>query len=225
MDPAFKNAYYLAKTPKKIGKILKDFKLFIISHAHSDHLEPKTVKSLVDLDALWIIPDFLEEKALELGIKKEKTVLAKVGEPIRIDDLTIIPFDGAHFRATNGAGLKEFGYLVKTADGLSLAFPVDVRNHSIPRPDFIDTADYCFAHLWLGDNTNPEKSSQHLENFANYMLNFSNKNILIGHLYENGRADKYMWRFEHADMAIQMLAHLSPDTRVKTLAHGVTLEL
>jgi len=219
MDPAFKNADHLAKTPKKIGKILEDFKLFIISHAHSDHLEPKTVKRLVNLDALWIIPDFLEEKAEELGIKKEKTVLAKVGEPIQIEDLTIIPFDGAHFRSS-GAGLKEFGYFVKTADGPSLAFPVDVRNHSIPRPDFVSEADYCFAHLWLGDNTDLEKCKDHLEPFSRYMLNFSRKNILIGHLYENGRADKYMWRAHHAELASKTISKLSCDTKVTILSHG-----
>lgn len=221
IDPAFKNAYHLAESPKNIQKYFKDVKLILITHAHSDHLEKKTVEALSKTDALWIIPDFLKEVAIEYGIDSQKIITASPGNVVRVGNLRITPFEGAHFRPITGKGMKEYSYFVAPDNGPTMAFPTDVRNYGLDRPEFIPEADCCFAHLWLGDNN--EKTETCLEKateFASYMLKFSKKRIFIAHLYENGRKDRSMWRIEHAEHAKATLQKLSPQTDTDILVHG-----
>lgn len=226
IDPAFRNAYTLAKTPNDIAKILGDFKLFIISHAHSDHFEKQTIKRLCQTDATWLTPDFILDDAISLGIKKENIVSISAGQSVRIGNIEITAFDGAHFRPITGKGLKEYGYSIKTCDDLTLNFPVDVRDYQKERPEFVPKANYCFAHLWLNDNSaDPVKFTPYLEPFARYSLKFSDENIFIAHLYENGRDDSHMWRIEHAKLASDTVQKLSPQTSVQILTHGKVVKL
>lgn len=225
VDPAFMNARHLAKSAKRVNKILGDFKLFLISHSHGDHFERKTVGALCQNDVKWVIPDFLLDKALGYGIERDNIIVATKGVLITVGNLEIIPFESAHVRKDAESGMMEYGYFVKTKDGKTLVFPVDVRNYEKPLPDNIPTANYCFSHLWLGDNTDFKKCREYLEPFAKYMLGFSDQNILIGHLYENGRSDKYMWRVEHAEMAKQKIKEISDSTNVHILTHATLIKL
>ena len=221
IDPAFKNAYILANTPERIADYLRDIKLILITHAHSDHFEKKTVEALSKTDAMWLIPDFLKDNAIEYGIDPQRIITASPGAVVRVGNLMITPFEGAHFRPVTGKGMKEYSYFVAPDNAQTMAFPTDVRNYGIERPEFVPEADCCFAHLWLGDNN--EKGDVCLEKsaeFADYMLKFSKKRIFIAHLYENGRKDRQMWRLEHARIGADAIEKKSPDTEVCVLTHG-----
>jgi len=213
MDIAFRNARRLAETPNRAAELLADLDLMIISHGHSDHFEEQTVRMLANNKMRWILPAFLVEQALLWGIPKEKLIVAHAGEVLCIGPLEILPFLGRHFRPVTGKGLEEYGYHITTADGTSMAFPVDTRDFSLEGITELPEADYCFANVWLGDHNGfAEDYGDRLEDFSNFMLHFSRKNILFAHLYECNRKGEDMWRKEHAELLAQTIRRISPRT-------------
>ena len=226
MDIAFRNAFFLARTPKKYVDYLKDIHLMVISHSHGDHFEKSLVRMLADTEISWVIPDFMYDMALECGISPEKIYIAKKDEPIKVGKLTLLPFEGRHFRADTKRGVLEYGYYV-TAEGMpSIVFPVDVRDFSLENLPNIQKADYCFANVWLGDGKGLDAFCEPLvRDFSKFMLKFSDKNMILTHLYENGRKDKDMWRKEHAELVGAKISALSPKTNVFIPACGQVIEL
>lgn len=226
MDIAFRNARFLADTPKKCAELLKGLDLMVISHSHRDHFEKSTVRMLSETDIKWVIPDFMYDLALECGIRPDKIYIAKKGEALTVGKLTLLPFEGRHFRPDTKKGVPEYGYYV-TADGLpSLSFPVDVRDFSLDNLPDIPKADYCFANVWLGDSKGLDSSFDPIDRkFSEFMLNFSDKNIILTHLNEDGRKDKDMWRHCHAELVRARILSLSPKTNIFIPARGHVTEL
>ena len=226
MDIAFRNTYELAETPRRAATLLRDLNLMIISHGHSDHFEERTVRALASNELLWLIPDFLVDEALARGVRKEKIVIARAGETVRVGPLVIRPFLGRHFRPVTGKGTEEYGYHISAEGAPSMVFPVDTRDFSLEGLPSLPPADYCFANIWLGDkNGLAEDYGDMLEIFANFMLSFSKKNILFTHLYECNRKGVDMWRTEHADLIAQTVHRISPDTNTAVPVPGKILRM
>ncbi len=226
MDLAFRNALKLADTPKRCAELLGDLDLMVISHGHNDHFEKSTVKALSKTDVEWVIPDFLYESALECGVLPNRIHVAKENEPLHIGKLTILPFKGRHFRPVTGKGTEEYGYYVTAEQAPSMVFPVDVRDFSLEGMPDIPMADYCFAHVWLGDKNGFKDGYDPIDRkFAEFMLKLSDKNIFLAHLYENGRKDEDMWRECHADIIKTRITELSPETCVTVPKCGEVIEL
>jgi len=215
MDIAFRNACELAKTPSNIAELFESVKLMVITHDHRDHYEELTIKRLANNDMTWLVPDFLVERTRDLGVPEERIIIAHDGDTLSVGPLCIRVFKSLHFRIDTGKGTEEYGYYV-TADGVpSMTFPGDIRDFSIEKLAALPKADYCFAHVWLGDNNSFAADYGELpETFSKFMLHFSTKNIILSHLYENGRRDAYMWRQEHAILIKETIKSLSPDTKV-----------
>ncbi len=213
MDIAFRACWDLAQGMEEISERLRDLKLIVVTHGHRDHLEEKTVRALAKNDTLWLIPDFLKEKALSFGLPPEKMILAEEGKDRTVGPLSILPFRGRHFRPVSGRGVRSFGYLIRVEDGPVLAFPGDVRDYSEPLFPF-ENADLCFAHVWLSDDNRNEETYTSVPLFARFMLSASQKRILLAHLYENGREDHKMWQGEHAKLIKKEILSLSPETEV-----------
>jgi len=212
MDIAFRNAKFLAKTPAEAAKLLADMDFMLLSHRHADHFEISTLQQLAKTKTLLVVPDFLEQQVVTLGFPRDRMILAHPGEKISIFGLDILPFASSHFRP-NGNGVQEYGYYVTAPNSPSIVFPVDVRDFT-KRPE-LPPADYCFAHVWLEDEAaDPDSWSPVIPAFCRYMLSFSAKNILLTHLYEDGRTDDKMWKREHAEAIRQEIASQSPLTRV-----------
>ena len=215
MDIAFRNANALAKTPSRIASLFEKVRLMVISHDHRDHFEEITIKRLADNDMTWLVPDFLYERVLSLGVPSNRIIIARDGETVTIGPLHIRAFKSLHFRVDTGKGTEEYGYIVTSDNAPSMAFPGDIRDFSVDKLPILPKSDYCFAHIWLGDdNSFADDYGALPEIFSKFMLNFSNKNIILSHLYENGRRDSYMWRREHADIIKSVIHSLSPDTNV-----------
>ncbi|MBQ8397803.1 MAG: MBL fold metallo-hydrolase [Clostridia bacterium] len=226
MDLAFRQAYALAETPAQAAALLGDAELMLISHGHGDHFEERTVRQLAGTGMRWVIPDFLTEKATEWGISPEKMLIARAGERLRVGPLTILPFPGRHFRPVSGKGVPEYGYHISAEAAPSLVLPVDTRDFALKGLPDLPPADYCFANVWLGDkNALSGDLSAPCDVFARFMLRLCPKNILLTHLYENGRADDSMWRDEHAHMVADAIHALSPETRVIVPHSGEILDL
>lgn len=219
MDASFRYANYLAKSPSMVAELLGGVRLMVVTHGHVDHFEESTVRALAKTDMLWVIPDFLYDNAIEWDICPEKIIVSRPGEPICIEKLTILPFEGRHFRPVTGNGVDEYGYYI-TADGApSMAFPADVRDYSTENLIKLPKADCVFGHVWFGDgNSFDGEHTAIAEAQAKFLLSFSDKHVLLAHLYENGRRDADMWREEHADELAAAIKRLSPKTRV-TVPH------
>lgn len=226
MDLTFREAYRLAQTPAQAAALLAPVQLMIISHGHGDHFEERTVRQLAGTAMHWVIPDFLAEQAAAWGISPEKMHLARDGQTMHMGPLTILPFVSRHFRPGGGAGLPEYGYHISAKGAPSLVFPVDVRDFALDGLPALPEADYCFANVWLGDKT--ALNADHTEMsqaLARFMLRFCTKNLLLTHLYENGRADNAMWRDTHAAIVADAIRALSPATRVLVPHSGEIIAL
>ena len=225
IDVAFRNIRRLSETPSRIREYLGELDLMVITHGHADHFEESTVRALADNDITWLIPDFLIGKAISLGVRPEKILVARVGEELRIGKLRIRVLRGRHFREGTENGVPAVGYLIEAEGMPSLAFPGDVRDYRTDGEEAIG-ADYCFAHLWLNDDSlDPEGYIPKLREFAEFMLRISSRNILIAHLYESGRREDGMWQRRHAELARDEITDRSPETEVLIPELGDVIEL
>lgn len=223
MDIAFRNARYLAKSPAKAAQLLKDMQLLVLSHGHRDHYEESTLKALSDNDTLFLVPDFLEERTLALGIPAQKLVIAKPGQPVTLFGITFLPFESSHYRP-DGRGVREYGYYVTAPDCPSMAFPVDIRDFT--KKAELPPADYCFSNVWLEDNSADRWAWEPVaQPWAEYMLKFSDRHIFLTHLYEDGRPDNRMWRAEHVEAVREALTRQSPGTTVTVPLRGQCISL
>ena len=226
MDVAFRNARFLASTPKNAVALLKDLELMVISHNHRDHFEESTTRALANTDLEWVIPDFIYDVAVEWGINPQKIHVAREGQPLTVGKLTLLPFCGRHFRPGTTQGVPEYGYFVTAEGSPSMVFPVDVRDLSLDGLPQLPDADYCFANVWLGDGKCLEADYAPIDReFSEFMLHFSTKNIILTHLNEDGRRDKEMWRNHHAELVKQKITELSSETMVIIPNRGEVIEL
>lgn len=226
MDIAFRYAYHLCKTPYHAAELLGDLSLIVISHGHDDHFEPETVRQLAMTDILWVIPHFLVETARAWGIRADRILPAYPGVTITAGPLTILPFEGHHYRPGTRHGLDELGYHISADNAPALVFPVDTRDYALEGLPSLPPADYCFANIWLGDGGGfADDYTEIGERFADFMLHYSHKNIIFSHLYETGREDRDMWRRAHANILTTIIKEKNPGTRTTVPVPGEIIKL
>lgn len=226
MDIAFRNTYRLANTPRQAAELFRDLELMIITHGHSDHFEERTVRALAQNPTLWLIPEFLEEQALSWGLPRERMMIARAGEAIKIGPLTVIPFEGRHFRPVTGKGVPALGYYISAQDAPSIVFPADTRDFALKNMPAIPEADYCFANVWLGDKSGfLADYGDLLEDYSRYMLHYSSKNVLFAHLYECNRKPEDMWRRVHARLISEEMHRICPDVQTFIPNSGDVMQL
>lgn len=225
MDVAFRNLRFLSETPSRIGEYLKDLQLMILTHAHADHAEDSTIRALAQTGMDWIVPEFVEEKMQALGVSADRLITVRPGETVHYGTLTVRVLPGRHYRPDTGKGCEAVGYLITAEDAPSMAFPGDVRDFSTEGVEAL-SADYCFAHVWLTDfATEPNRYIPKAEELAAFMLRMSSRNVILGHLYENGRRESGMWQLHHAHLVGNVIRRQSPDTKVTVPQCGEILAL
>ena len=223
MDIAFRNARFLAKSPAEAARLLQDMDFMVLSHGHRDHFEESTICCLAENKTVFVVPDFLKERILDLGVDPKKVITAIPGGTISLFGVDILPFESSHFRP-DGKGVHEYGYYITAPGCPSMAFPVDIRDFS--KKEALPMADYCFANVWLKDNSADRDAWEPVTMpWADYMLRFSDKNIFLTHLFEDGRPDNRMWRSEHAEAASQAIRILSPQTNIYIPQRGECIKL
>ena len=225
MDLAFRCSRYFSEIPEKVMEYLGDIDLMILTHAHDDHMEESTIRTLADTDITWLLPEFMVDMVTEMGVRREKMIVVKVGDVQKVGPLTIRVLPGRHYRPENHVGLEAVGYVITAEDMPKLAFPGDVRDY---RTEFVESlkADYCFAHVWLTDKAlDPQQYVPKCQEFAKFMLEMSEKNIFLTHLYENARKEESMWQRHHAELAAAVIQRQSPKTVVHIPQCGEILEL
>ena len=225
MDLCYRNSRFLAETPARAKEDLGQLKLVILTHAHDDHMEESTIRTLADTEITWLLPEFMVDMVAEMGVRREKMIVVKVGDVQKVGPLTIRVLPGRHYRPENHVGLEAVGYVITAEDMPKLAFPGDIRDYRTDTVEELD-ADYCFAHVWLTDNAlDPEKYVPKSKEFAKFMLKMSRRNILLAHLYENAREERVMWQRHHARVAADEIQKCSPKTVVRIPSCGEVLPL
>lgn len=216
----------LTKAPRYAAQLLQDLRLMILTHKHGDHFDKKLIKQLAENKNLtWIIPEFLKEQALELGVQEDKILTAIPGQTIQFEGLTIVPFEGRHYRHGTKSGVPCCGYHISAEDAPSLVFPGDVRDYSTEGLPQLPPADYCFAHVWLGDGNEFDEEFPMAEEVSRFMLHFSQKNILLSHLYNSERKLGYMWTRRHAHILARKIHEISPETYTRVPRLGQIMPL
>lgn len=79
---------------KLLGEYTKTIKLVFISHQHSDHFNPATIKRLHDLrpTVRFCVGDFLYQKLIDIGINKKNIDVIKHNKIYDYRILKIMPF-------------------------------------------------------------------------------------------------------------------------------------
>ncbi|MBQ6703034.1 MAG: MBL fold metallo-hydrolase [Clostridia bacterium] len=223
MDVSFHRLRYFAETPSMVREYLGDIDCMLLTHAHGDHLEKRTVRALANTELKWVVPDFLTEKVLELGVRSQYITEVRAGDEIKMGPLNIRVLKGAHKRPTEKVGTPCVGYLVTAENAPSLIFPCDVRDYSLT--DGEHNADYAFGHVWLTDHAlEPEIYMPVADEFADYMLTKSKKSIFLTHLYVD-RTDDKRWTMEHARVIEEAIRKKSPETVVRVPRFGEIFDL
>jgi len=170
MDVSFQEIYYLAETPSHVREYLGGIDCMILTHAHGDHMEERTIRVLSDTNIDWVVPEFLVDKILSFGVRSEKIITVCAGDEISVGPLSIRVLEGKHFRPGTRSGIDTVGYLISADGAPTLAFPSDVRDYSVTDGEKLN-ADHCFAHVWLTDNAlDPEMYIPKSREFAEYSI-------------------------------------------------------
>ncbi len=224
-DPSVRAAGKITGMTEKLPGLLKKADYIFISHAHSDHFDKDVVRLSAGKGPKWIIPDFMVDKALSLGLSENEIVTSRANEPLSLGNLTVYPFKGRHFRPVSGKGVPCMGYKITSEGAPSILLVGDVRDYSVCDLPDVGRADVVFAHVWLGDKKCMEKDFPMIADFVRFYSSFGAKKIFLTHLYESGRAEESCWRREHAEMIRKSFSETSPDVEVVIPAYGETVFL
>lgn len=112
---------------KLLGEYAKTIKLVFISHQHSDHFNPATIKRLHDLrpTVRFCVGDFLYQKLIDIGINKKNIDVIKHNKIYDYRILKIQPFILIH--DVKNYGLKIFD--LKTKEKIIYAVDTNKIDH------------------------------------------------------------------------------------------------
>lgn len=224
MDLSFMHLRKLATVPSRVRELLGDLSCMILTHAHGDHMEERTIRALADTEMLWVLPDFLVDRVRAFGVREEKIRSVRAGDLLSVGPLQIRVLEGRHFRPGTRSGAESVGYRICVERGPVLAFPGDVRDYRCGDGNE-PLADHCFAHVWLTDRAQePAAYLPKSREFAEFMLTQSKKSIFLAHLNIH-RSDDKRWTEHHAQVAKDAILERSPETAVCVPRYGEILAL
>lgn len=202
---------------------LECLQMVVLSHAHNDHLDLKLIAAIRDLPVTWVIPAFMLDTVMrEARLPAGQIIVPQAGQPIRIDGLTLIPFDGQHFRGANG--VPEMGYTAEFA-GKRWLFPGDTRTYAAERLPQYNQLDGVVAHLWLGKGCAQDRRPPLLDDFCRFVKELAPAQVAVTHLDELGRDDQDLWTLHHYELACSRLKEIAPEIRMRSARMGQCISL
>lgn len=216
-DPQIRRRSDLEKVKDTILPFFQGLSAILITHEHDDHFDKKLTNLLKDTNLVWYLPSRMKERWIEeSGLRKECMRFVSPGDEFDLDGVHVRAFHSPH--VPNGATFEmdERGYELTTEKGRIL-LPGDIREYSYAGYPPMQGADYCFAHVWAGNNTvTPAEYLPRMEQCADFFARFAAKEYFLGHLYEIGREQHVMWDTEHAEILTALLKSRLPETKVCT---------
>ncbi|MCQ2430520.1 MAG: MBL fold metallo-hydrolase [Clostridia bacterium] len=225
MDPVLREAASRTDAPDHIAACLSGAEYILITHEHDDHLEEFAVRRLAGRGFQWVVPDWLIGMAKSFGLTDAEIIPAHVGESLTLGAMTVLPFEGRHFRSHSSNGVKNMGYRVTSPGSPTLLFPGDVRDYDPAGFAGVGPADVVFAHVWLGDGACLNAEYPLADDFVRLMGGFGARKVLLCHLYEAARDERSMWRRCHAELLADRFHALCPDVSVLIPEGGEIIRL
>lgn len=105
--------------PLRAGELGEaDLDLCLVTHAHGDHLAPRTIPTLARLTRCrFVVPESCRARMRELGVPEDRMIAARHGEPIAHGHVTITPMKALHGHlhgsVYSGANFGDCGYVIK----------------------------------------------------------------------------------------------------------------
>lgn len=205
------------------AKDLRDLQLIVLTHAHSDHLDLNLLSSLSHLPIRWVVPEFMLDRLKKaVDLSAGKIIIPKPNQSLRIDNLTITPFEGLHFNGENG--VPEMGYLAEFSQKRWL-FPGDTRNYDFSLLPAFGELDGVIAHLWLGKAAALDERPPLTDGFCSFFGQFNTKKIVVTHLQELGREIDDFWDIHHFQLVHTQICHLKPELQITAALTGEWVDL
>ncbi len=132
IDPLTLN-WRIKETPKAhTARDLKNLSFVLLTHRHADHLDIGLLSALRHLPILWVVPEFILPMVIRRsGLPRRNMIVPHHLEPITLNGISILPFDGLHWENTPDGTKKDVpatGYLVEVK-GRRWLFPGDTRTY------------------------------------------------------------------------------------------------
>ncbi|NLL83702.1 MAG: hypothetical protein GX230_05600 [Lentisphaerae bacterium] len=207
-------------------KGMEQFPFVIITHCHADHCQKSMLHHLhTNNQTSIIIPAAISDLFFTNNqLAPADVTILNQGETIEIDGIKITCYAGYHSEPGT-PGYPSGSFLVTLPDGVTIFFPVDIRDYSLPPPANLPPIDYLFGHVWLGRDCSHHADFPMVADFSNFMLRFKPTNLILTHLCEISRSADSMWLPRHADLIKKEIATLSPETYVTAPHFGSLLTL
>lgn len=223
LDPLSLFSRLSLPNPMNFADDLSALDAVVLTHRHADHLDLELLAKLVGLPIVWIVPDFmLEELRVIFPEKSPDMVVPHPGVPIHINGLTLIPFEGLHFR--DGNGVPEMGYLAEFS-GKRWAFPGDTRVFPAGGLANLGSLDGIFAHLWLGKKCALQEKPAVLEEYCRFFTEPAPRQLLITHMRELARKPDDFWDTHHFELVAAKFKQLIPGMMVTPALTGTRIVL
>lgn len=115
--------------PVSALEIAPELDIYLVTHAHSDHFDPKTARIFIkNSKCIFVLPESTLKIAREIGIPQERIRVAKPREPFELLGARIEPIRAIHgnanFAVYLDANLQDCGYVI-TVGGKRLLQPGD----------------------------------------------------------------------------------------------------
>jgi L-ascorbate metabolism protein UlaG (beta-lactamase superfamily) len=202
---------------------LSSLQLIVLSHIHSDHVDPNLLAVLRDLPITWVVPEFMCESVLAIvPVDISQLIIPMPGNPITFGHLVLTPIDTLHFNGQHG--VPEMGYMAEFA-GKRWLFPGDIRNFDIKAlPDF-GKLDGVLAHCWLGRGRALDPDDAILSEFCQFYRLLNASRVIVTHLHDFGRGPHDFWGLEHYRMIKKHYLQLEPGTELSYALMGDRIAL
>jgi hypothetical protein len=228
IDPLTLN-WRIKETPKvDVARDLNNLSFVLLTHGHKDHLDLDLLAALRNLPISWVVPEFILSKVLaQASLPRKNIIVPSPLDPIELNGIRILPFDGLHWETTPDGSLKgmpAMGYQIE-CNGKRWLFPGDTRTYDPSRLPTLDSVDDIFAHLWLGRGCALMDEPPLLDAFCRFFLDLSPKRLILTHLNELGRDANDFWDESHVQIVGSLIHAMSEHIGVTHVVMGESILL
>ena len=218
-----------------VARDLSGLSFVLLTHNHADHLDLDLLRALRDLPIRWVVPEPLLPCVVDQAqLPAENIIVPRTMEPIHIQGIKILPFEGLHWEeppqtdfeifAGPLRGVPATAYLVEFGPKRWL-FPGDTRTYNPSQLPSFGPVDGLFAHLWLGRSCALMDEPPLLEAFCRFWIGLQPQRLIVTHLEEFGRDAADFWDEEHFQRVLVRLREISPNTHTSSAYMGESISL
>jgi L-ascorbate metabolism protein UlaG (beta-lactamase superfamily) len=234
LDPLTLRRRLPAAPDVDLARDLQGLSFVLLTHRHADHLDLDLVHRLREAPVRWVVPFYILDAVTEAGLLRKKVLVARPGEAIRLEGITIRPFDGLHWDGVARPdespapaslhGVPATGYCLEF-NGKRWLFPGDTRFYDASRLPSFGPLDGLFAPLWLGRGAALAAPPPLLDAFCRFCLDLAPRRIVVTHLRELGRPAADYWDDGHYRRVGEWFVRNAPGLRVDCAYMGDSVEL